>query len=487
MDVLASAVASDLIGRCLSFLIARYQRHAAVSNLARLHRLLLRARAVVEEAEARHVTNPAMLAQLEQLREDMYRGYYVVDAFQRRVAAARRPSSLSSALSFFDAAAVDGEGGGEGTSKLQGVVDDLEAALGDMKEFVVFLSGYPRVARQPYSAHLYMGSCVFGRHSEKERVIEFLLRPCSLPGVLPITGPPEVGKKTLVEHVCADERVRRRFSLITRLSDDDLGDGDYGLNPEHREHAPAPGGGLLFIVEFAGEPDEAAWRRFYSSVRKADSSSKIIAISRREQVSTLATGQTLRLATLHKEEYWYFFKLLAFGSADPAEHPELASIVMDMAAETKGSFMALNILSRLMSSSLDARFWRRLLEVVRHGVRANYSAFGEHPIRLPGSSRLAYLCGAAEDAPLCLYYDWCKQTAGASSAAAGLPKVSLQEVLDGSVVPRGEEKMDVLVWRSQIPPYYSYVANCAVEKEKPATARTSYLKRKRFQQRESSG
>ncbi|XP_062208787.1 uncharacterized protein LOC133910296 [Phragmites australis] len=499
MDVLVTAVTSDLIGRCVSFLIARYQKHATVSNLARLHRLLLRARTVVEEAEARHVTNRGMLSQLDRLREDMYRGYYVLDAFQRRaaistrrrvVAAHRSSSSTLSSLSF-DATTDGGEGtvavSRYGMRKLQDVVDSLEAAIGDMKEFVVFLSSYPRVVRQPYSTHLYMGRCMLGRHREKERVVEFLLQPCSLPGVLPITGPPEVGKKTLVEHVCTDERVRRRFPLITHLCGDDLGDGEYLLSPEHREHVP--GKGSLIIVEFAGEPDEAAWRRFYSSISKTDGSSKIIAISRTEQVSTLGTEQALRLETLHKEEYWHFFKVLAFGSADPADHPKLVSIAMGMVEEMKGSFMALNILSSLMHSSMDARFWRRVLEVLRHGVRANYTAFGEHPSRLPASSRLAYLCGAAEDAPLCLYYDWCKQVGAWRPGPAQsneLPKVTLQDVLDGSVVPRGEDKMGVLVWKSPIPPYYNYVANCAVEKERPATTGSWYLKRKRLQQQENT-
>ncbi|RCV24102.1 hypothetical protein SETIT_5G057500v2 [Setaria italica] len=497
MDALASAVVSDLIGRCLSFLIARYQKHAAASKLGRLHRLLLRARAVIEEAETRHITNRGMLLQLGRLREGMYRGHYVLDASRRlaavstrrRVLAARRSSSSSP---YFDAAAVvdgnNGEGAvevsGDSMNELQAVVDSLEAVLGDMKEFVVFLGGYPRVGRQPYSTYLHMGRCMFGRHGEMERVIEFLLRPCSLPGVLPITGPPEVGKKTLVEHVCADDRVRKQFPLITHLCGDELGDGEYDLIPEHQEHVPS-GGGSLIIVEFAGAPDASAWRRFYSSVSNSDKSSKIIVISQTEQVSTLGTGQALRLATLHKEEYWHFFKVLAFGSADPGDHPELASIAMDLVDELKGSFMAANILSRLMHSSMDARFWRRVLEVVRRGVRANYTAFGEHPSRLPGRSRLAYLCGAAEDAPLCFYYDWRKQTGTwrpGPAQSAELPKVTLQDVLDGRAVPRGEDKMGVLAWRSPIPPYYNYVTNCAVEAaaESLAVTRSSYLKRKRL-------
>jgi hypothetical protein len=59
-DFLAREVVSHLIGRCLSFLIATYQKHTAASNLARLRRgtgrLLLRARAIVEDAETRHAT-----------------------------------------------------------------------------------------------------------------------------------------------------------------------------------------------------------------------------------------------------------------------------------------------------------------------------------------------------------------------------------------------------------------------------------------------
>ena len=55
---------------------------------------------------------------------------------------------------------------------------------------------------------------------EKERVMEFSLQTEQPPasaatlGVLPIVGPAHIGKSTLVEHVCCDERVRDHFSLI---------------------------------------------------------------------------------------------------------------------------------------------------------------------------------------------------------------------------------------------------------------------------------
>jgi hypothetical protein len=40
-------------------------------------------------------------------------------------------------------------------------------------------------------------------------------------GVLPVIGRARVGKSTLVEHVCLDERVRSHFSLIVFLGDGD--------------------------------------------------------------------------------------------------------------------------------------------------------------------------------------------------------------------------------------------------------------------------
>jgi hypothetical protein len=68
-----SAVASDLISRFISFLLQKSQQahRAAVNNTARLQRLLLRARAVVEEADRRRIANHGMLLQLKQLRNSM--------------------------------------------------------------------------------------------------------------------------------------------------------------------------------------------------------------------------------------------------------------------------------------------------------------------------------------------------------------------------------------------------------------------------------
>jgi hypothetical protein len=45
-------------------------------------------------------------------------------------------------------------------------LDYLKSMIIDMKEFVVFLSSCPRMYHQPYSVHLLLGNCMFGRQME---------------------------------------------------------------------------------------------------------------------------------------------------------------------------------------------------------------------------------------------------------------------------------------------------------------------------------
>lgn len=69
MDALVSALAGDLIGRLISFLVGKCQKPNATA--VRLQRAILRARIVVEEAEGRQIANRAMLQQLIQLRRQL--------------------------------------------------------------------------------------------------------------------------------------------------------------------------------------------------------------------------------------------------------------------------------------------------------------------------------------------------------------------------------------------------------------------------------
>jgi len=55
------------------------------------------------------------------------------------------------------------------------MVCSLEAMIDGMYEFVVLLMSCPPLYHEPYSAHLFMDRCMFGRNMERERIMEFLL------------------------------------------------------------------------------------------------------------------------------------------------------------------------------------------------------------------------------------------------------------------------------------------------------------------------
>ncbi|CAO2180417.1 unnamed protein product [Urochloa humidicola] len=456
METLMSAVASDLVGRLVSFLISKFQELSSADGdvVVRLQRALLRARVVVEEAEARQVTNRTMLLQLNQLRGEMCRGAYLLDALTRRaVEPTRRRSHATAASRSFQLPRGGGARGG-----LSAAVESMEAALTDMKEFVVLLGGRPLLNRQPYSTYLYMERCMFGRQMEKEQVVSFLLQPAQDLEVLPVIGPHEVGKRTLVEHACLDERVQDHFTKIHYLNSDDL------ILPDHDHHQSLTNTAQrsLFVINLAGGEDKELWKRFHSSFRRrAHRESKVIIISRTEAHSGLGTVPPLWLRALRREELWYYFKVMAFGGTDPEDRPELVRIAMALFAGILDStgipdltpFAAACKFAASLRADVSARSWRRVLRVFA-GVTMLQLGAGEPWIYHPRVQVYG-----APDAPG-LFYNHRKSTGIARSE---LPKVAMLVVGHG-VIPGGEKRFVMLVWQSRIPPYASYIVTCDMEK-----------------------
>jgi hypothetical protein len=127
----------------------------------------------------------------------MYRGFFVMDTAIIGIPRTRTKRRATTSNNY----------------NLQDDMDNLEAKLDGMREFILILMHCPRIVRQPYSAYMFMERCMFGRHAEKERIVNFLLHPCSSSSldVLPVVGVHNVGKRTLVEHACREEKVQGTF------------------------------------------------------------------------------------------------------------------------------------------------------------------------------------------------------------------------------------------------------------------------------------
>ncbi|KAG8077759.1 hypothetical protein GUJ93_ZPchr0007g6126 [Zizania palustris] len=491
METFFSAVLGDLLSRSISFVIDRYrwQQQGVEESLQRLHRLLLRLQSIVEEADGRRITNQAMLRQLRMARDAMYRGYYFHDNSRYRIVQPHARDEVSdhtsldlSPLSPLKRFCFSTRTRGIvpdvlEKEKLQKILGRLESIASDMQEFVVFVSSYPRVNRQPYCSYLFLENCMFGRQAEQERVINFLLEPHP-PGdkgvsVLPIIGPGKVGKSTLVEHVCHDERVRKHFSTIVFYRGDSI-EGTKDLTPladsgviKHRNHASTEQS--LLIVELVDDMDEGTWRRTLHNLRRDHNTrvgkSKIIITSRSNKIAAFGTTESLELDFLPKEAYWYFFKTMAFGSTNPEEDPKLASIGMEIAALVNGCFLATNIICRTLRSNLNARFWYRFLGRWRRLAEIYLRLLGEHPGDIfTSKSGITYVCMPGNQCVAARYSLYQESSAHMSDVAT----ISASDLLTGNVNPQG--MYDLLEWQSSIPPYYSYGAHFELLSQQPQPA-----------------
>uniref|UniRef100_A0ACD5TEJ4 Uncharacterized protein n=1 Tax=Avena sativa TaxID=4498 RepID=A0ACD5TEJ4_AVESA len=482
MEALISAVLGDLVSRAISVVVKKYRDQTTTEeDLQRLHQLLLRLSAVIEEAEGRCVTNRGMVRQVSMMIEQMFRGYYLLDSFKCRnkktddeeVSQSLFAQSKSNPAKRYRCLSSDTQIksmviGRDSGRELKRVILVLESMVADIKEFAIFLMGYPRICRQPYASYLFLNKCMFGRQMEREQVISFLLQDEPLGGgnlgVLPIVGPRLIGKSTLVEHVCEDERVRNNFSLILRYNGNNL---KYETAKKFRDHCVIKHQNIasgeervLVIIEILGDVEEEAWNRLvHTSERCMAHGSKIIITSRSEKMISVGTSEAIKLSCLSKEAYWYFFKIVMFGSTDPEEHPKLTSIAMELALEMRGSFMAAYIVAALLRENLSSQFWRRVLATAREYAEKNSLVLGEYPE--DGMSRYSWSIAerlrGSDDRKLFLIHH--SHESGPASQGE-VPRITLVDLLSGTCrnMPRG--KFEVLSWKSLIPPYYSYIYAC---------------------------
>uniref|UniRef100_A0ACD5WU30 Uncharacterized protein n=1 Tax=Avena sativa TaxID=4498 RepID=A0ACD5WU30_AVESA len=476
MEIFVSAVLGELATRSISFFISKYSKSALQDmevRLLSLQRILLRAQIIVDEATGRHITNQGMLRQLSLLRDAMYRGYYVLDAVrygghqEDRRQQNNQTVSHSWVLSKFNCAKRLGLRTSSSTRTLQQLEESLHGLrtmILDVTELVMFLTACPRLHRQPYCMHFLVENCMFGRQMEMEVVINFLLHTQPFPAsdldrfdVLPIVGASRAGKSTLVAHVCQDERVRGHFPRIVFFRLGSCSGEDISALRNECAAGSGNGGRLLLVIEVFGDLDEDQWETMWSlSTLFPTSGSKIIITSRSDKITKLGTTQPLTLKLLSREAFWYFFKLITFGSTDPDMHPRLVYLAMEIAKELNGSLMGANITAWLLRDNFNVHFWLNILLFMRGFVQNHLSKFGKHPSDLLKGNRPTYFRRMGTTTEDFLVLDQYQTY----SAQDEVPNITFQDVMYGNITPRGIFK--TLAWKSRIPPYHCYIYTCEI-------------------------
>uniref|UniRef100_A0A0D9XHK4 Disease resistance N-terminal domain-containing protein n=1 Tax=Leersia perrieri TaxID=77586 RepID=A0A0D9XHK4_9ORYZ len=457
MDIVISAVASEIVNRFMSFLVSKYGNNSCLKKkLEKLQHLLLRVHIVSEEAEGRYITNSGMLMQLKMLTEAMYEGYHVLDTYGplEHIGAVGEISD-SYALDFHYVRRFRLAGNTIVSREVESSLENLETIIDNIKEFVSLLNGCERMFRNPYSTYLYIDNFMFGRQVERQQIMSILMLDSHprIPAVLPIIGGCRVGKKTLVWSVCADEKIRSHFSAILHLNGDDIKTFD------QCKFMPVK---TLVTVEFISDISDTEWLNFYSLVSSCGNGNKVIIISRLEKLARFGTVNPIDIRSFSHEEYSYLFKVLAFGCSNPLDHPQLAIIGNEIAKTLQGSLVAINIYANVLRNNFSVPFWVCVLKLYKQMMASNLSLHGEHPKSLlekdatvvditafspslaTNSYRITLLTGEK------FRYDSKKE----------LPVMGFGDIIAGSVTL---PKKFQLIWESRLAPYTVISATCGAE------------------------
>ncbi|CAL4982356.1 unnamed protein product [Urochloa decumbens] len=456
----------------LGFLVGKYSKTTTPTTedkrIHNLERLLLRVRVIIEEAERQLITNKAMVHQLNLLRKEMYTGYFIMDNLRcQGIEDKGHDVSHSFSLSkfnpskrlFFSNVDTDRE------KDLQQVIGNLNNLIQDVNELIVFLKNYPPMYRQPYSMHLFVGMCMFGRQMEMDRIMDFLMQneQSGTEGVhvLPIIGPSFVGKSTLVAYVCNDARVRNCFSQIMVINEDDINNQNLvdlkeGVTIVHQNTTLVENERVLVVIEFSRDVDELSWKNLYSSSSVyLGRGSRMIITSRSNKVMKFGTTQALVLNFLPLEAYWYFFKILTFGSTYSNDHPRLESMAMEIARGLNGSFMCANVTSSFLRNNFNSQFWLMYLAQLKENIKRSISSFGEHPFDLMHKNKPMTWHFSDDEFVVYDKYRTCHTKEKA-------PRITLEDVVSRRL--KYEEEFEVLQWKSQIQPYSSYIFSCLIQR-----------------------
>ncbi|TKW28213.1 hypothetical protein SEVIR_3G322000v4 [Setaria viridis] len=383
-DAIISAIIGDVVSRAITLLIGRFSNQGSSEDkLQRISHLLIRIHSVVEEAKGRQVSNQGTLQWLSELIESEYQGFYLLDSIRcgnqetercedkvdpqvstislfnptKRVRVTR--GNMRSAYSSHHNFSVD---------EINRVLERLQRMSCDLREFIMLLQNCQPIHR-PLGTNIFRDGQMFGRHVEKERIINFLLHKGDQStgelGVLPIVGRNGVGKTTLVQHACDDARVRNHFPVVLLYN--------FSCTYDVKKSEGTPNDPLVYVKRnsFCDKRclivfEEVDVHRkqildgFLQSLR-CGKESKVIITTNSQRVANIGTVEPILLTALPSHAYWFFFKAHAFAGRDIEDNPRLMATGKEIARKLNGSFFGAKMVGGVLRDHPDPKFWCKVL------------------------------------------------------------------------------------------------------------------------------
>ncbi|RLN30521.1 hypothetical protein C2845_PM05G18900 [Panicum miliaceum] len=385
-DAIISAIIGDVVSRAISLLVGRFSTQESTEDkLQRISHLLIRIHSVVEEAKGRQISNQGTLHWLSELIDSEYHGVYLLDSIKCGSQEAERCDAKVdpqvSTLSLFNPAKRVRVAGCTMRSsysrhhdlsvdEIDKVLKRLQTMSCDLMEFIMLLQNCQPI-RRPLGTNIFRDGQMFGRHVEKESIINFLLheddQSTGESGVLPIVGGNGVGKTTLVQHACDDARVRNHFPVILMYN--------FSCTYDIKKSEGTPNDPLgyvkrngfcdkrcLIVFEDFDMHKEQILKEFLQSLRcSKQEGSKVIITTNSQLIANIGTVEPIILTALPCPEYWFFFKAHAFAGRDIEDNTRLMAAGKEIARKLNGSFFGAKMVGGVLRDHPDPKFWCKVL------------------------------------------------------------------------------------------------------------------------------
>ncbi|EEF37064.1 putative disease resistance RPP13-like protein 1 [Ricinus communis] len=359
--------------------------------LNKLKTTMISVNAVLDDAEEKQITKPAVKEWLDELKDAAYEADDLLDeiAYEclRSEVEATSQTDVDQVRNFFSNFSPFKkvkEVKLEEVSKLEEILERLELLV-KQKEALGLREGIEErhSHKIPTTSLVDESVGIYGRDFDKKAIVKQLFEANGNDlSVIPIVGMGGVGKTTLAQYVYNEPRVQESFDLkawvcvsavfdVFKVTKDILEDVTRKkcdittlnlLQLELKEKLK--GKRFLLVLDDVWDDNYANWDVLRKPLKSGALGSKIIVTTRHETVASIM-GNVLHhhhLTELSDHDCWLLFSKHAFGEGNSAAHPELAILGQEIVRKCRGLPLAAKALGGVLRSKRDTKEWERIFK-----------------------------------------------------------------------------------------------------------------------------
>ncbi|KAL6329445.1 hypothetical protein AAG906_020878 [Vitis piasezkii] len=344
--------------------------------LRELKMKLLAVKVVLNDAEAKQITNSDVKDWVDELKDAVYDAEDLLDDITTEALRCKMESDSQTQVRNI----ISGEGVMYRVEKITGTLENLAKE----KDFLGLKEGVgENWSKRWPTTSLVDKSGVYGRDGDKEEIVKYLLSHNASGNkisVIALVGMGGIGKTTLAKLVYNDWRVVEFFDLkawvcvsnefdlvrITKtiLKAIDSGTSDHNdLNLlQHKLEERLTRKKFLLVLDDVWNEDYNDWDSLQTPFNVGLYGSKIIVTTRINKVAAVMHSvHTHHLAKLSSEDCWSLFAKHAFENGNSSPHPKLEEIGKEIVKKCDGLPLAAKTLGGALYSEVRVKEWENVL------------------------------------------------------------------------------------------------------------------------------